>query len=37
VHYRKGIWPHVLLVLDADSDFPVIDRLRPGRIARRWS
>jgi len=30
VHYRKGTWHHFLLVLDADSDFLVIDRAGPG-------
>jgi ureidoglycolate lyase len=26
VHYRKGVWHHFLLVLEADSDFLVVDR-----------
>jgi ureidoglycolate lyase len=30
VHYRKGIWHHFLLVLDADCDFLVVDRAGPG-------
>lgn len=30
VHYDKGIWHHFLLVLEADSDFLVIDRAGPG-------
>ena len=30
VHYRKGVWHHFLLVLDADTDFLVIDRAGPG-------
>lgn len=30
VHYRKGVWHHFLLVLDADSDFLVVDRAGPG-------
>ena len=30
VHYRKGTWHHFLLVLDADTDFLVIDRAGPG-------
>ncbi len=30
VHYNKGTWHHFLLVLDADSDFLVIDRAGPG-------
>jgi ureidoglycolate lyase len=30
VHYRKGTWHHFLLVLEADSDFLVIDRAGPG-------
>lgn len=30
VHYRKGTWHHFLLVLDADSDFLVVDRAGPG-------
>jgi ureidoglycolate lyase len=30
VHYRKGIWHHFLLVLEADSDFLVVDRAGPG-------
>ena len=30
VHYRKGVWHHFLLVLDAESDFLVIDRAGPG-------
>ena len=30
VHYRKGVWHHFLLVLDADSLFLVIDRAGPG-------
>jgi len=30
VHYRKGVWHHFLLVLDATSDFLVIDRAGPG-------
>lgn len=30
VHYRKGVWHHFLLVLEADSLFLVIDRSGPG-------
>jgi ureidoglycolate lyase len=30
VHYDKGVWHHFLLVLDADSDFLVVDRAGPG-------
>ena len=30
VHYRKGVWHHFLLVLEADTDFLVIDRIGPG-------
>jgi ureidoglycolate lyase len=30
VHYGKGVWHHFLLVLDADSDFLVVDRAGPG-------
>jgi len=30
VHYRKGVWHHFLLVLEADSDFLVVDRAGPG-------
>ena len=30
VHYRKGVWHHFLLVLDADSDFLVVDRVGAG-------
>ena len=30
VHYGKGVWHHFLLVLEADSDFLVIDRAGPG-------
>jgi len=30
VHYRKGVWHHFLLVLEAESDFLVIDRAGPG-------
>jgi ureidoglycolate lyase len=30
VHYRKGVWHHFLLALEADSDFLVIDRAGPG-------
>jgi ureidoglycolate lyase len=30
VHYRQGTWHHFLLVLEADSDFLVIDRAGPG-------
>jgi ureidoglycolate lyase len=30
VHYRKGVWHHFLLVLDAESDFLVVDRAGPG-------
>lgn len=30
VQYRKGIWHHFLLALDAESDFLVIDRAGPG-------
>jgi len=30
VHYRKGTWHHFLLVLEADTDFLVIDRTGPG-------
>ena len=29
VHYRKGVWHHFLLVLDAESDFVVVDRAGP--------
>jgi ureidoglycolate lyase len=30
VHYAKGVWHHFLLVLDAGSDFLVVDRAGPG-------
>ncbi|THD37290.1 MAG: ureidoglycolate lyase [Sphingomonas sp.] len=30
VQYRKGVWHHFLLALDAESDFLVIDRAGPG-------
>jgi ureidoglycolate lyase len=30
VHYKKGVWHHFLLVLDATSDFLVVDRAGPG-------
>jgi ureidoglycolate lyase len=30
VHYRKGVWHHFLLALDAASDFLVVDRAGPG-------
>lgn len=30
VHYDKGTWHHFLLVLDADTDFLVVDRAGPG-------
>ncbi len=30
VNYRKGVWHHPLLVLNADHDFLVIDRGGPG-------
>lgn len=30
VHYKKGVWHHFLLVLDAESDFLVVDRAGPG-------
>jgi ureidoglycolate lyase len=30
VQYAKGTWHHFLLVLDADSDFLVVDRAGPG-------
>jgi ureidoglycolate lyase len=30
VHYKKGVWHHFLLVLEADSDFLVLDRAGPG-------
>jgi ureidoglycolate lyase len=30
VHYGKGTWHHFLLVLEADTDFLVIDRAGPG-------
>lgn len=30
VHYDRGTWHHFLLVLDADSDFLVVDRAGPG-------
>jgi ureidoglycolate lyase len=30
VHYRKGVWHHFLLVLDAESDFLVVDRVGRG-------
>ena len=30
VHYNKGVWHHFLLVLNADSDFLVVDRAGPG-------
>jgi ureidoglycolate lyase len=30
VNYRKGVWHHFLLALEAESDFLVIDRAGPG-------
>ena len=30
VQYRKGLWHHFLLALDAESDFLVVDRAGPG-------
>jgi ureidoglycolate lyase len=30
VNYRKGVWHHFLLPLEAESDFLVIDRAGPG-------
>lgn len=30
VQYGKGVWHHFLLVLDAESDFLVVDRAGPG-------
>jgi ureidoglycolate lyase len=30
VNYRKGVWHHFLLALEAGSDFLVIDRAGPG-------
>jgi ureidoglycolate lyase len=30
VHYFKGTWHHFLLVLEADTDFLVVDRAGPG-------
>jgi ureidoglycolate lyase len=30
VHYRKGVWHHFVLALDAESDFLVVDRAGPG-------
>lgn len=30
VHYRKGVWHHFLLVLEAECDFLVVDRAGPG-------
>ncbi|MDB5678595.1 ureidoglycolate lyase [Sphingomonas bacterium] len=30
VQYRKGVWHHFLLALDAESDFLVVDRAGPG-------
>jgi ureidoglycolate lyase len=30
VQYAKGVWHHFLLVLDAESDFLVVDRAGPG-------
>lgn len=30
VNYRKGVWHHFLLALEAQSDFLVIDRAGPG-------
>ena len=30
VHYRKGVWHHFLLALNATSDFLVVDRAGPG-------
>ena len=30
VHYRKGVWHHFLLALEAESDFLVVDRAGPG-------
>ena len=30
VHYRKGVWHHFLLALEATSDFLVVDRAGPG-------
>jgi ureidoglycolate lyase len=29
VNYRKGVWRHFLLPLEAESDFLVIDRAGP--------
>jgi ureidoglycolate lyase len=34
VHYRKGVWHHFLLVLDAESDFLVVGPRRPRRQSR---
>src|SRR5579859_2926682 len=31
VNYRKGVWHHFLLPLEAESDFLVIDRAGPGQ------
>jgi ureidoglycolate lyase len=30
VHYETGVWHHFLLVLEAESDFLVVDRAGPG-------
>jgi ureidoglycolate lyase len=30
VNYRKGVWHHFLLPLEAESDFLVVDRAGPG-------
>jgi len=30
VNYRRGVWHHPLLALEAQSDFLVIDRIGPG-------
>jgi ureidoglycolate lyase len=30
VQYRKGVWHHFLIALDAESDFLVVDRAGPG-------
>ena len=30
VQYHKGVWHHFLLVLEAESDFLVVDRAGPG-------
>jgi ureidoglycolate lyase len=31
INYRRGTWHHVLLALDRESDFLVVDRAGPGR------